>query len=410
MTTKILVISEKYWPQGGGAEFATYLILSLLSATNNDLKITVLTGTKEPYKTDGANFIYSDILDTPTKIHLWRNLMTASKLGSFNKIIKNNDITYIPRLAYPLVPNAKKLGKKVLVHLHDYQPITYCAGVFSRTASDFKFGLLDDIRRSMEFEILEKHNVYKALLSSSMTPINRLSKLWIMGADKVICVSKRQGQIVGLVLPEIQNKIKVAYNPLPHIPLIEKKIENPAFLYLGGDRYFKGFHLVLNAFGKVFGKHKKTKLFLATTNYTFNLKAKDTLLKLSDKVLEGRLSIFDRINGEEMSKLYSISNALLFTSIWEEPLSYTVLESMLKGTIPIVSEVGGIPEIVQGTFAEKMVFKPDNLNGLVDKVEYVLPLSGEQLSNIGLSLRNSTLERFNEDSIVQKLSKILLEN
>ncbi len=228
-----------------------------------------------------------------------------------------------------------------------------------------------------------------------------------MSADKVICVSKRQGQIIGSVIPGVQNKIKVAYNPLPHITLSDKKIENPAFLYLGGDRYFKGFHLILNTFRKICQKHSRTKFLLAGG---FNLKAKNMLTNLGDKVLEGRLSIFDRINRDEMSKLYSISNALLFTSILEEPLPYTVLESMLTGTIPIVSEVGGVPEIVQGTFAEKMIFKPDNLNELVDKVEYVLSLSGEQLSNIGLGLRNSTLERFNEDSIMKKLSKILLEN
>jgi glycosyltransferase involved in cell wall biosynthesis len=88
---------------------------------------------------------------------------------------------------------------------------------------------------------------------------------------------------------------------------------------------------------------------------------------LRDKVPEGRLSIFDRLNGDDMSKLYSISNALLFTSLLEEPLSYTVLESMLTGTIPIVSKVGGVPEIVQGTLAEKILFEPNNLNELVDK-------------------------------------------
>jgi len=405
MTIRLLVISEKYWPQGGGAEHATHLILGLLNRNNNDLKITVLTGNNEPHRIDGVNFIYSKMLDTPTKIHLWRNLMTAGKLGFFNDLIRNNDITYIPRLSYPLIPLVKDLGKKVVVHLHDYQPITYCAGIFSKIRSDFKIGLLKDIKRSMAFEISEKRNLYKVLLSSSLTPTNGLVKLWIKHADKVICVSKRQCQIIKSALPEIKNKFEVVYNPLPQIPLCKKKIGDPTFLYLGGDRYYKGFYLVLSAFSDMYKKYRNVKFLLAGG---YNQEVKDTLTKINRK--RNCLSIYERINETEMLDLYSVSNALLFTSILEEPLSYTVLESMLTGTIPIVSRVGGVPEIVQGTFAERMLYEPNNLEQILDKAEYVLSLSKEQMFNINIGLRNSVLHRFNGEVINQQLSKIILDN
>ena len=45
--------------------------------------------------------------------------------------------------------------------------------------------------------------------------------------------------------------------------------------------------------------------------------------------------------------IHFITYALLFTSIWEGPLPYVVMESMLARTLPISSKVGGVPEIVQ---------------------------------------------------------------
>ncbi|MEM1510718.1 MAG: glycosyltransferase [Thermofilaceae archaeon] len=48
----------------------------------------------------------------------------------------DSDVVYIPRCCYPLIPVAKRLGRRVVVHLHDYQPVSYSFIVFSeRTRS-----------------------------------------------------------------------------------------------------------------------------------------------------------------------------------------------------------------------------------------------------------------------------------
>ena len=44
--------------------------------------------------------------------------------------------------------------------------------------------------------------------------------------------------------------------------------------------------------------------------------------------------------------LHSRAYALLSPSIWEEPLPYVVIKSMLMGTIPIAARTGGVPEVV----------------------------------------------------------------
>ena len=99
----------------------------------------------------------------------------------------------------------------------------------------------------------------------------------------------------------------------------------------------------------------------------------------------------------EVLRLHSTSHALLFPSIWEEPLPYVVVESMFAGTILIASGVGGVPEIVEGSFAEKMLFEPYNVDECIDRLELLLALPNEQVVDIGFNLRNVALKKFNSE-------------
>jgi len=116
--------------------------------------------------------------------------------------------------------------------------------------------------------------------------------------------------------------------------------------------------------------------------------------------------LLGNVRYEELFRLHSNVIALIFPSIWEEPLPYAVIESMLCGTIPIASRVGGIPEIVEGTYAENMLFKPGDASGLVEKIDELLLLSKEELIDIGTSLRQSTLRRFRIEDASESLFSI----
>ncbi|MEM3526036.1 MAG: glycosyltransferase family 4 protein, partial [Candidatus Jordarchaeaceae archaeon] len=215
-------------------------------------------------------------------------------------------------------------------------------------------------------------------------------------------------EIVFKRAPELKQKIKIVYNPLPEVSGITKKPSDPTFLYLSGDGYFKGFHIFLKASACTLQKG-----FKRNSNVQF-LITKDLrdISKLAVEKLNVRFNraydLLGYLAYEEVLKLHSISRALLFPSIWEEPLPYTVIESMLAGTIPIASRVGGVPEIVNGTFAERMLFEPDNVEKLIDKMESVLSLSMEQIIDIGKSLRENILKQFNSYTIRKQLRSIVI--
>jgi glycosyltransferase involved in cell wall biosynthesis len=359
----------------------------------------VVTGAKDIESLKNVKWVYSPLLDAPSKLHLWMTLLRP-RLNQFGGLIKKSDVVYIPRLAYPVIPLAKKYGKKVAVHLHDYQPLTYCAAIFPHCEKNYNIDLLSDMKASLQHELLENESIRRASICSLATPLNKLCKLWLSQADEIICVSQKQRSIIESAMPNLSAKLNVVYNPLPQLPMAEKQLGDPTIMYLGGDSYTKGFHIFLQASKKLLKRHQNVK-FMLTKRYRDSGKR---LIKESVK----NYNLVGYLSYEDVLKLHSKSVALLFPSIWEEPLPYVVMEAMLCGTIPIASRVGGIPEIVKGTFAEKMLFEPGNVDECVNRVELLLAMSKEQIENVGFNLRKTVLRRFNQETTKKKLMDIFI--
>ncbi|RLF17145.1 MAG: hypothetical protein DRZ82_10110, partial [Thermoprotei archaeon] len=131
------------------------------------------------------------------------------------------------------------------------------------------------------------------------------------------------------------------------------------------------------------------------------------LRKLTSKLCS-RLIVLGRVPYEKLVSLYELTWTTLFPSIYEEPLPYAIMESCLLGTVPIASRVGGVPEIVEGTYAEKLLFRPSDVNDLIRKVEDVLALSKEELMNISIELKETTQRRFDAERIRNCLSRVFL--
>ncbi|MEM4488642.1 MAG: glycosyltransferase family 4 protein [Desulfurococcaceae archaeon] len=389
---KVLAVSERWWPEGTGGILASYLIARLLRDAG--FKLTVVHGTREPEKLSGVRYVYSSFLSVRDKHRLWLNCSILTKEHWFRKLISSSDIVYIPRYCYPLIPIAKKLGKRVIVHLHDYQPVSYNSIVFS-----------EHVRSSVNavsFEVLEHGSVARALFAGFTSPMNRLCRIWLRDADAIICVSRRQAELISKSAPELAEKLKVVYSPLPNTPLVEKNLGDPTFLYLGGDSYVKGFHIFLRASQEVLKRNLNVRFLLAGAFKDVN----KLIIEKLNKSFKKAYNLLAYLKHEEVLRLYSISYALLFPSICEEPLPYAVLEAMLTGTIPIASKVGGVPEIVGGTLAERFMFKPGDVDGLVDRIETLLAMSSNDVMNAGLKLREAVLRRFSIEDTKKRLVEV----
>jgi len=398
---RLLVVTEPYLPEGGGAELATHLILYLL---RSNFEITVVTGIRDPAKLEGIKYVYEPLLPVRNKHLQWFNALRLARSRPFEKLIERADVVYVPRFAFPVIPLAKMLGKRVIVHLHDYIPVSYTAAVLAPFEEHGNRVSKDDL----ELECMKsfKHCA-TAALTAWLAP--RLARRWISMADAIICVSKRQAQIISELAPELRDKIKVIYNPLPETPNIEKKpSEKPSFLYVGGGSYVKGYHLLIKLLRNIANSEKelvKNARFVLTNTYT--KEQVEELMHLKKKYgLE--IVVKGRVGYEDLLKLHAETWSLLFPSIWEEPLPYAVMEAMLLGTMPIAARVGGIPEIVKDTDAEAFVFDPISMHEFSTKLYDIAGLSTREITYLAYSIKDQTSKKFNEKVIKKHLYDIFL--
>ena len=395
---RILVVSERYWPEGSGGELATHLIINILS---REFKVTVITGSRDPYRTPHVNYIYEPLLSKRKKPLLWFNTMRLVRRERFRKLVEESDIVYIPRFAFPVIPFAKGLGKKVIVHLHDYIPISYTATILAPYEEHRHRIVQDDI-------FLECIKGLKHCLGvGSLWWLPRLAKEWILQADKVVCVSRRQAEIVADQIPELKDKMVVVYNPLPP-ELINneprKELDNtPTFLYVGGGSYAKGFHILLQALREVGKRGVKSRFILANKYSHRNLKI---LKGLSKKYGNLEIQIVGRVKYEELVEIHKKAWALIFPSILEETFGYAVIEAVVMGTIPIASNVGAIGEILGDTLAFKFTFSPTDYLDLARKIVGLSSFSTNELRHFGYKLRKQIIEKLNLVNAERNIIKI----
>jgi len=396
--TSILVVAERYWPDGGGGELATHLAVGVLKKR---FDVTVVTGTENPSRVPGVEYVYEPLLSRREKPVLWLSVPRLASTQGFRELLSESDVVYVPRFAFPIIPYAKRMKKKVVVHLHDYIPISYTATVLAPYKEHEHRITRDDIK--LECAKGLKHCMGVSLLWW----LPRLARRWISQADKVVCVSRRQAEIIASQAPELKGKVEVIYNPLPS-ELVSAEPgkglgSTPTFLYVGGDNYVKGFHILLRAL-KELGKQGLKARFILAGNYS--VRSLEILKRLSKEYRNLEIQVVGRVEYEELLEMHKKAWALLFPSICEEPLPYAVLEASILGTIPIASAVGGVPELLGGTIAQRYIVSPGSAEDLAKRIAEICSIGVNEVRVLGYKLREEVLQRLDPNRIERGLFEI----
>jgi glycosyltransferase involved in cell wall biosynthesis len=395
MKPRILVLTKLFWPEGGGAELATYLIIKDILSKHFDVAIVSGTRSPEPDILEHARYIHWGALEARYKPIEW--IKTFMGIGWVRNLVEEADIVYIPsHTLIPLTIAVKTINPrtKIALHLHNYQLLTYTSVVLANREPDVATDII--------VELGEHKSLLRALLAGFGHYINYINRFAAMLADKIICVSHRQCEIILRYIPEVRGKAEVIYNPPPSLPSLNKRInDKPIVIYIGGGSYIKGFEMFLETIFKALIKGLDIKVYIT---YGRGMSPKEeVLLKRILRNLGNNLVLLGRLSYDEYLKLHEVAWALLFPSIWEEPLPYAIIESMLLGTIPIASGAGGVPEIIRGSPAEEYLFTPGDINEFIDRIEKLLSQSKKDIIDIGIKLREHILRLLNEERIENKL-------
>ncbi len=205
--TKLLVIIPTYWPEGSGGTLATHLIVKLLRDLNK-FKITVLTGTDNPETIESVSYIKDPLLK---RIDMFYVLPILLKLR-YGWLLAEHDILYLV-FAYPFIPVAKMLGKRVIVHLHDYGPISPCNAILAEPIAT-EWNLVKQC-----IHIKFKSGDLAWIIGKILYHIIRviLIRNWLTRSDAIITVSKKHARIITKYIPHLAKKIRIVHNPYHYL-------------------------------------------------------------------------------------------------------------------------------------------------------------------------------------------------
>ena len=96
------------------------------------------------------------------------------------------------------------------------------------------------------------------------------------------------------------------------------------------------------------------------------------------------------VNPKDMPKMYKMADCLVVPSVWEEPFGVVALEGMASGLPLIVTNSGGLPEVVDDRGAIIVNKDADIVNNLHHAMKHML--INEEIKKMGKAGKTRVLE------------------
>ena len=316
-----------------------------------------------------------------------------------NYIIKsNNFIDWIMQLNFSLTSKAVQImnekGKFDCIHAHDWL-VAYSAktlkdsyqipiiATIHATESGRNSGIHDDVQRYInDTEWLLTYEASEVIVNSNYMKCE-LQRLFGLPFDKINVIPN------GINLNNFTG-IERDYDFRRKYAMDNEKI----ILYIGRLVYEKGVQHLISAMPKIINGYNDTKLIIGGRGGMIEeLKEQARALGIEHKVyFTGYLS------SKEVQKMYKCADIAVFPSTYE-PFGIVALEAMLAGVPTVVSDIGGLNEIVDHT-VNGMKSYAGNANSIADSVLTLL-YNHQLCDNIVKNAKNKVKQDFNWSKICE---------
>lgn len=237
----------------------------------------------------------------------------------------------------------------------------------------------------------------------------------VEACDNIWCVSEFICERVRKIIKNgsEKNKVKLLYNGIDlsemKKQLSKEEKENikrqyninndeKVIIYTGRLMPEKGVKELIQAYIELSKEKNDIVLLIAGGSRQINKNKNNFINKIHklSKKTKNRVIFTGRIPYKQLYKIYSIADIQVVPSIWEEAFGLTVVEGMNYEIPIIVTNSGGIPEIVHKDY-ELMVNRDLNIiQNLKDKMKYVLD-NPEVAENIPKEYPNKISKFTNEE-------------
>jgi glycosyltransferase involved in cell wall biosynthesis len=398
--TRVLVLDELWYPQGGGGELSTMLYVSRM--IDQGFEVSILTNRNAA----AGDLQHREALPFGESKRVKATLLAREPFikKKIRKLIPSYDVVYLSSKLLYLAPWIRNTNSslKIIVHLHDYQLICPLASMYSFVKMDTCKNIhstSDCMRCTRKFEIANGAKQSEALLGCGVT----LAWKWagvdipavLDAVDVFFTVSRRQALLIEQNLGEFGEKFSkkniVLYNPIdPEIRYVPPTFEKDAIClgFFGGDRYLKGFESAISLIETPGSKERHLKLLASRVSRTHSLDSTKFELKPS----------LDRL---EMRDAFRRVWIVLFLSIAQEPLPYMIMEAQVRGRPVLTTNVGGAAENIVKDGFTGTVFdpgKPDEFQDLIGNFSAELTSNSSANTREISELSKSFFDARSEDS------------
>ena len=310
----------------------------------------------------------------------------------------NNFIDWIMQLNFNMLSKATEIINKEggfdVIHAHDWL-VTYAAkslknaydipivATIHATEAGRNSGIHDETQRYInDTEWLLTYEATEVIVNSNYMK-NEIQRLFGLPFDKINVIPN------GINLSNFTG-IERDYDFRRQYAMDNEKI----ILYVGRLVYEKGVQHLIAAMPKILSNYNDAKLIIAGRGGMMDeLRAEASNLGLNDKIY-----FTGYLNSKQVQKMYKCADVAVFPSTYE-PFGIVALEAMLAGVPTVVSDVGGLDEIVTHG-VDGMKSYAGNANSIADSVTALL--YGHQLAtNVSKKAKQKVKDQFNWEKIAQ---------
>ena len=376
---KILMLTWEYPPRivGGIARVVHDLSKRLIKDGHEVTVITYRDGNVPEYENDKGVEVY--------------------RVDNY-MIHPNNFIDWIMQLNFNMIAKATEVineeGGFDVIHAHDWL-VTYAAkslkqsfnlpmvATIHATEAGRNSGIHDDTQRYInDTEWLLTYEATEVIVNSNYMK-GHVQGLFGLPFDKISVIPN------GINLNNFTG-IDRDYDFRRRFAMDNEKI----ILYVGRLVYEKGVQHLISAMPKILENYHDSKLVIAGKGGMIDeLKSQVDSMGLSNKVY-----FTGYLNQKEVQKMYKCADVAVFPSTYE-PFGIVALEAMLAGIPTVVSDIGGLNEIVEHG-VNGMKSYTGNPNSIADSVLSLL-FDPQLAMNVTKNAKNKVKDEFNWQKIAQ---------
>ena len=310
----------------------------------------------------------------------------------------NNFIDWIMQLNFNMLSKATEIINKEggfdVIHAHDWL-VTYAAkslknaydipivATIHATEAGRNSGIHDETQRYInDTEWLLTYEATEVIVNSNYMK-NEIQRLFGLPFDKINVIPN------GINLSNFTG-IERDYDFRRQYAMDNEKI----ILYVGRLVYEKGVQHLIVAMPKILSNYNDAKLIIAGRGGMMDeLRAEASNLGLNDKIY-----FTGYLNSKQVQKMYKCADVAVFPSTYE-PFGIVALEAMLAGVPTVVSDVGGLDEIVTHG-VDGMKSYAGNANSIADSVTALL-YDHQLATNVSKKAKQKVKDQFNWEKIAQ---------